>query len=144
MKTLYFLNQREPLRESQFVPIRPKETQWVLEKAPNRMTRRYHFETYDQLVFYVTNLLRYANQINHFPDLEIGYDTVLVTTYTHSLQDVTEQDTRMTRISDQIFKDAKYVPPEDPESDEQEEEEEDVDNDERLAEGYRFDWTADW
>ncbi len=144
MKTLYFLNQRGLIRESQFVPITPKETQWVLEKSPNRMTRRYHFDTYDQLVFYVTNLLRYANQINHYPELEIGYDTVLITTYTHSLQDVTEQDVRMTKTSDQIYKDSTYVPPEEPEVDEQEEEEEDVDNDERLAEGYRFDWTTDW
>lgn len=144
MKTLYFLNKGDLLNEGQTVPITPKETQWVLEKSPNRMTRRYHFDTYDQLVFYVTNLLRYANQINHYPELEIGYDTVLITTYTHSLQDVTEQDVRMTKISDQIYKDSTYVPPEEPEVDEQEEEEEDVDNDERLSEGYRFDWTTDW
>jgi pterin-4a-carbinolamine dehydratase len=89
MKTLYFLNKGDLLNESQFVPITPKETQWSVEKSPNRMVRRYHFDTYDQLVFFVSNLLKYANQINHYPDLEIGYDTVLVTTYTHSLQDLT-------------------------------------------------------
>lgn len=143
MKTLYFLNRGEILNENQFVPIKPKETQWVLEKSPNRMTHRYHFENYDQLVFFVTNLLKYANQINHFPDLEVGYDSVLVTTYTHSLQDVTEQDIRMSKIADQIFKDATYVPPNASNEDEQEEEE-NVNNDERLTERYRFDWTTDW
>jgi len=153
MKTLYFLNKGDLLHENQFVPIKPKITQWVLEKSPNRMTRRYHFDTYDQLVFFVTNLLKYAKQIDHFPDLEVGYDTVLVTTYTHNLQDVTEQDVRLSKISDQIFNDATYVAPDEEDDLEQDDEEDDleqdkgdddVDNDERLSEGYRFDWTTNW
>lgn len=143
MKTLYFLNQGSALNEAQFVPIKPKQTQWVTEKSPNRLTRRYHFDEYSQLVFFVSRLLSYANKINHYPDLEIGYDTVLVTTYTHSLQDVTEQDIRMVKMSDQVYDDATYVEPEIGE-DEDMEQEEDDNNDERLAEGYRFDWTTDW
>jgi len=143
MKTLYFLNKGDLLNEGQFVPIEPKETQWALEKSPNRMTRRYHFDTYDQLVFFVSNLLKYANQINHYPDLEVKYDSVLVTTYTHRLQDVTEQDLRMMKMSDQIYKDSTYIEATADEELEKEEDEND-DNDERLSEGYRFNWTAVW
>jgi 4a-hydroxytetrahydrobiopterin dehydratase len=143
MKTLYFLNQGSVLNESQFVPIKVKQSQWVVEKSPNRLTRRYHFEDYNQLVFFVSSLLAYANKINHYPDLEVGYDTVLVTTYTHSLQDVTEQDVRMTKMSDQIYSDAVYVASDFQDTDDAEQEENDT-NDERFTEGYRFDWTTDW
>ena len=143
MKTLYFLNQGSVLNESQFVPIKVKQSQWVVEKSPNRLTRQYHFEDYSQLVFFVSRLLSYANKLNHYPDLEVGYDTVLVTTYTHSLQDVTEQDIRITKMSDQIYSDAVYVATDFQDTDDEEQEENDV-NDERIAEGYRFDWTVDW
>ena len=143
MKTLYFLNRGEILSEAQFVPIKAKQSQWVVEKSPNRLTRRYHFEDYNQLVFFVSNLLSYANKLNHYPDLEVGYDAVLVTTYTHSLQDITEQDVRIKKMSDQIYSDAVYSATDFQDTDNAEQEE-NVNNDERLAEGYRFDWTTDW
>lgn len=142
MKTLYFLNQGSVLNEAQFLPIKPEQTLWVTEKSPSRLTRRYHFDDYGQLAFFVSRLLTYANKISHYPELEIGYDTVLVSTYTHSLQAITAQDTRMVKMSDQIYDDATYVKPDAGEDDT--EQEEDVNNDERLTEGYRFDWTTDW
>jgi 4a-hydroxytetrahydrobiopterin dehydratase len=143
MKTLYFLNRGEILSEAQFVPIKAKQSQWVVEKSPNRLTRRYNFEDYNQLVFFVSSLLSYANKLNHYPDLEVGYDTVLVTTYTHSLQDITEQDVRIKKMSDQIYSDAVYSATDFQDTDNAEQEE-NVNNDERLTEGYRFDWTTDW
>jgi pterin-4a-carbinolamine dehydratase len=72
MKTLYFLNRGEILSEAQFVPIKAKQSQWVVEKSPNRLTRRYNFEDYNQLVFFVSSLLSYANKLNHYPDLGVG------------------------------------------------------------------------
>jgi len=143
MKTLYFLNRGEILSEAQFVPIKAKQSQWVVEKSPNRLTRRYNFEDYNQLVFFISSLLSYANKLNHYPDLEVGYDTVLVTTYTHSLQDITEQDVRIKKMSDQIYSDAVYSATDFQDTDNAEQEE-NVNNDERLTEGYRFDWTTDW
>jgi len=125
------------------VPIKAKQSQWVVEKSPNRLTRRYNFEDYNQLVFFVSSLLSYANKLNHYPDLEVGYDTVLVTTYTHSLQDITEQDVRIKKMSDQIYSDAVYSATDFQDTDNAEQEE-NVNNDERLTEGYRFDWTTDW
>jgi hypothetical protein len=68
---------------------------------------------------------------------------VLVTTYTHSLQDITEQDVRIKKMSDQIYSDAVYSATDFQDTDNAEQEE-NVNNDERLTEGYRFDWTTDW
>jgi hypothetical protein len=78
--------------------------------------------------------MKYAQQIQHHPDILITIDQVTVTTYTQYLNDITEQDIRLAKMSDQIYTDVTYV----------QDEVSDVNNDERLAERYNFDWTTDW
>lgn len=139
MKTLYFLNRGDILNEDFTVPIKPKRSDWYTEVNPTRLVRSFEFESYDNLMFFVTNLMRYADKIDHHPNIQInGSESVLVETYTHSINDVSSQDTRLVKIADQIYKDSTYV------DDKEEENQENVDNDERLTERYRFDWTADW
>lgn len=143
MKTLYFLNRGDVINESQFVPIQPKKSEWVQDRDPNRLSREYQFDDYEQIAFFVKTLMSYANRVKHYPTIKIMQDkTVEVITYTSDLFDITAQDVRMTKMSDQIYKDATYVVPEP--TGEEEQGDENVNNDERLAEGYRFDWTTDW
>jgi pterin-4a-carbinolamine dehydratase len=143
MKTLYFLNRGDLITENQFVPIQPKKSEWVQERDPNRLRREYQFDDYEQIAFFVKTLMSYANRVLHYPVIKIMQDkSVEVVTYTSDLFDVTDQDVRMTKMSDQIYQDATYVAPEELERAEQGDN--NVDNDERLAEGYRFDWTTDW
>jgi len=139
MKTLYFLDQRggrSVLNERAALPIVPKKSEWIHLDNPHRITRTYYFDTYDQVISFVQNLMMYVNQIQHHPELVVKPDQVTVTTYTHQINDVTEQDLRLSKMADQLYIDTTYVPVED--------EVEDDDNDERLTERYRFDWTADW
>ena len=79
-------------------------------------------------------LMKYAQQIQHHPDILITTDQVTVTTFTQDINDITEQDIRITKMSDQLYADVTYV----------QDEVLDVNNDERLAERYSFDWTTDW
>ena len=138
MKTLYFLNRDRTLNEVSNVPIKPRQSDWYKEVNPSRLVRSFEFENIEQLTFFVTSLLNYTRKIDHNPTITIvGGSKVQVETYTPQVNDVTEQDVRLTKMSNQIYKDATYVPPE-------VEEEEDDTNDERLSEGYRFDWTTDW
>jgi len=143
MKTLYFLNRGEILNENQFVPIQPKKSEWIQERDPNRLTREYQFDDYEQIAFFVQTLMSYANRVRHYPVIRVQQDkSVEVITYTSDLFDITEQDMRMTKMADHIYKDATYVAPE--QTDARMQGEKNVNNDERLAEGYRFDWTTDW
>ena len=139
MKTLYFLNRGEILNENFSVPIKPKRSDWYTEVNPTRLVRSFEFESYKSLMFFVTNLMRYSDKIDHHPSISIYADkSVLVETYTHEINDVSSQDTRLAKLADQVYKDAVYVDVND------EENSNDVDNDERLTEGYNFDWTTDW
>lgn len=137
MKTLYFLNRSDILSEVSFVPIKPKSADWHKEVNPTRLVRSFEFESYSNLTYFVLELMKYADKIRHHPNITIGTDSVLIETWTHDINDVTEQDFRLTKMINQIYRDIEDFSV-------QEEEIENVDNDERLAEGYRFDWTTDW
>jgi len=142
MKTLYFLNKREILNEQMNLPIHARESRWARENNPPRLVRVYDFENIDQLMFFVSTFLNFTKKLDHHPQITIaGGEKVQIETYTHQVNEVTEQDLRIAKMADHLYKDATYVPPE-PEL--EEEEEENVNNDERLAEGYHFDWTTDW
>ena len=93
-------------------------------------------------MFFVSTFLNFTKKLDHHPQITIaGGEKVQIETYTQQVNEVTEQDLRIAKMADHLYKDATYVPPE-PEL--EEEEEENVNNDERLAEGYHFDWTTDW
>jgi 4a-hydroxytetrahydrobiopterin dehydratase len=139
MRTLYFLDQRSATRilnEQSNLPIIPKKSEWIQLEKPNRIARTYFFDSYEQVMQFVQNLMAYVNQIQHHPELVVKPDQVTVTTCTHQLNDVTEQDLRLSKMADELYIDTTYVPVES--------EVDDDDNDERLAERYRFDWTVDW
>jgi len=139
MKTLYFLNKGDLIGESMNVPIKPKQSDWYKEVNPTRMIRSFEFDSYEALMFFVSQTMRFSNKIEHHPNITImGDKSVLIETYTHELNDVSSQDMRIIRMTDQIYRDATYV------GEEPEAEQTDDDNDERLSEGYRFDWTTDW
>jgi pterin-4a-carbinolamine dehydratase len=139
MKTLYFLNKGDLLSESMTVPIKPVKMRWCKEVNPTRLIRSFEFDSYEKLMFFVTQLMRFSDRLGHHPNIAImGDKSVLVETYTHELNDVSDQDFRVTKMADQIYKDTRYIG-----EDLAEEQTDDV-NDERLVEGYRFDWTADW
>lgn len=139
MKTLYFLNKGDLLSESMTVPIKPVKMRWCKEVNPTRLIRSFEFDSYEKLMFFVSQLMRFSDRLGHHPNIAImGDKSVLVETYTHELNDVSDQDFRVTKMADQIYKDTRYIG-----EDLAEEQTDDV-NDERLVEGYRFDWTTDW
>ena len=134
MKTLYFLDRKGLLSENTNLPIVPKKSEWIRLDNPAKLTRSYPFERYEQVLIFVQMIMKYAQQIQHHPDILITTDQVTVTTFTQYLNDITEQDIRLAKMSDQIYTDVTYV----------QDEVSDVNNDERLAERYNFDWTTDW
>jgi len=139
MKTLYFLNKGELISESMTVPIKPVKMRWCKEVNPTRLLRSFEFDSYEKLMFFVSQLMRYSDKLGHHPNISVmGNNSVLVETYTHELNDVSAQDIRLTKMADQIYKDSRYI------GEEIAEELTDDVNDERLSEGYRFDWTTDW
>lgn len=141
MKKFDFLKKIETtlLKESN-LPLTPKKSEWerINKNGTVSIFREYTFENYEQLMFFVQKSMKYSYKINHFPSFEINDESVIVDTTTHNLNDVTEQDLRIAKTFDQLYKDSISIFKRNETKDNVN------DNDERHTEGYHFDWTNRW
>jgi 4a-hydroxytetrahydrobiopterin dehydratase len=67
------------------------------ERAGDAIRRRFTFGDFKGSVDFVTRLTPEAEAMNHHPDLEISWDTVIVSITTHSEGGLTENDFQLAR-----------------------------------------------
>ncbi|MFW6600323.1 4a-hydroxytetrahydrobiopterin dehydratase [Propionibacteriaceae bacterium Y2011] len=66
---------------------------WTVE--PETIEGRFSFDGFGQSIKFVTLLADEAEQMQHHPDIDIRYDTVVVTLATHSEGGVTQLDVEL-------------------------------------------------
>ena len=100
-------------RQSLFsdVPVKPEEGAWqeISKKEYNALFRSYTFESYDHLLYFINEVLKSSERVNHHPILKIDHRQVDVTLYTKDFQDVSESDLNLSKIIDEIFEDITYI-----------------------------------
>lgn len=68
------------------------DANWHYEQAPDTMTREFKFASYKAGVDFAVKLAQIAEELNHHPDIYIGYKTVRVTYWTHNANGLTHMD----------------------------------------------------
>jgi 4a-hydroxytetrahydrobiopterin dehydratase len=66
--------------------------QWSLVEAKPAIQRRFKFTNYYETMAFVNAIAWLAHQSNHHPDLEVSYQSCLVTYTTHDANGVTLKD----------------------------------------------------
>ena len=61
------------------------------------------------MLYFINETIKRAYEINHHPEMFITHNEVIVTLYTHDVNDVTEQDTRLAKYFDDIYEDITYI-----------------------------------
>ncbi|MDT8386241.1 MAG: 4a-hydroxytetrahydrobiopterin dehydratase [Thiogranum sp.] len=65
---------------------------WSLNADATEMQRSFRFKNYYHTIAFVNALAWIANQQDHHPDLEVGYNRCLVRFSTHSVGGLSEND----------------------------------------------------
>lgn len=68
------------------------DKQWQLKDGATKLVRECRFVDYYRVMSFVNALAHIANQENHHPDLEVGYNRVLITWTTHAIHGLSEND----------------------------------------------------
>ena len=90
------------------LPIEVKKPEWILLQDPERIAKTFEFDSFDNMRYFIDELLLEQERMNHHSLMIIDYMTVSVETYTHSLNAVTEQDLLLAKFCDEIFEDTRY------------------------------------
>lgn len=81
-----------PLKKEVIAEHLQKLKHWKLSEDGKKIIRYFHFSNFYQTMAFVNAIAWIANQENHHPDLEVGYNYCRVHFSTHAINDLTEND----------------------------------------------------
>lgn len=65
---------------------------WIINETGTHISRRFTFKDFYHTMAFVNAVAFIANQENHHPDLEVGYNVCLVKYQTHAVSGLTQND----------------------------------------------------
>ena len=96
------------LQPSDSVPIQPDESEWKILDYPERLARTFKFKEPRQRNAFVLELLGYQDENKHHSKITITSDKVIVESYTHDIDRVTELDKELAEFCDDLYEDVGY------------------------------------
>lgn len=93
------------------LPVNPTKTSWksLSENNINFMFKAYTFDYAKHLEYFISELLKQSNKIDHYPILLIDKDVVDVKLYTRDINDITETDIDFSKYIDEIYEEINYI-----------------------------------
>lgn len=80
------------LNEAEITPLLSQIPGWTVSKDGKKLTRRYTFKGFYKTMAFVNAVAWIANQENHHPDLEVGYNYCVINYTTHAVNGLTQND----------------------------------------------------
>lgn len=74
---------------------------WVY--LQNSIQKTFHFDRYMDGISFVNKVALKAEELNHHPDLTVGWCKIKVSYSTHDVNGVTENDVNMAKLTDKIL-----------------------------------------
>ncbi len=81
-----------PLSKEKVQELLSTLTDWKVNTENTRITRHFSFKNFYKTMAFVNAIAWMANQENHHPDLEVGYNYCIVHYATHAIKGLSEND----------------------------------------------------
>lgn len=91
------------------LPISPQTSEWIFLDEPERLVRRFSFERFSHLTYFLNELLAYQEHEKHHARITVEGRDVTIETYTHDIERVTLSDKNLAAFCDEIFADTKLL-----------------------------------
>jgi len=82
----------DPLSHAESEKLLGQLNKWHLSEDGKTITKAYSFKNFYHTMSFVNAIAFIANQENHHPDMEVGYDYCRVTFMTHAIGGLSEND----------------------------------------------------
>jgi len=91
------------------LPIKAPKQTWIQTDNPNKLNRSFDFDGPLQLLFFVSEVVAYQEEVSHHGKIVIEGQEVNIEVYTHDLNEVTGLDIKYAKEVDLIYKDARHI-----------------------------------
>ena len=86
-------------------PISVCSSSWSVHSDPERFSKNFKFKSRSRLSDFVSTVLEFEDEMNHHGEIQIKYDEVMISVYTHDVNRITELDQEYSRSVDLIYRD---------------------------------------
>lgn len=90
------------------LPVEVRSSQWKNLENPRRLSRIFSFDSADKQRYFINELLHYQERHSHHCRMTIDGSQVLIETYTHDINDITNLDLKLASFADEIFRDTQF------------------------------------
>ena len=90
-------------------PIKVDSSDWLRKDSPERIQRSYTFQSRDNALFFLNELLKMEDTLGHHAAILISENRVTVQLRTKVVDRVTDLDIEYARHADEIYDDAAYI-----------------------------------
>lgn len=80
------------MTESEVKELMPQISDWELSTDNKSIMRKFSFQDFYHTMAFVNAIAWVANQENHHPDLEVGYNYCNIKFFTHAVNGLTKND----------------------------------------------------
>lgn len=87
------------------MPVSPHVCSWTVYDSPERFHREFTFSSQDQVIAFLSEILRYQKAVNHSGVQKVDDNKVQVEVYTHDINRITELDQEYIKQVDFIYRD---------------------------------------
>lgn len=93
------------------MPIQPEEPSWdnKSDASKNYIEKTYQFHTHKHFLYFINEAIKKSYEMNHHPEMSITENQIVVTLYTHDINDITQQDLDLAKYYDDIYDDILYI-----------------------------------
>lgn len=99
-------------RDIEDVPISPEMSTWKViedDKGTKSLKKTYRMNDARHVLYFVNELIRRSEYINHHPMILIDHHSVAVQLTTKDLGDVTELDKELSEYCDELYSDVVHI-----------------------------------
>lgn len=75
---------------------------WQLE--PPKLRKEFKFRSFLEAMNFVNQISKLSEELNHHPNIYIYYNIVVIETWTHSENNITQKDYELAKKIDEILK----------------------------------------
>jgi pterin-4a-carbinolamine dehydratase len=90
------------------LPVSVDKAVWQTLENPTRLARLFVFDSLEKKKYFLNELLAYQAVENHDAKITIEGGEVRVETYTHDINNVSNQDLKLARFADEIYRDTRF------------------------------------
>ena len=93
------------------VPLSAEDHSWdtVYDNGRTYLRKVFYFDMTKHLIYFLNETIKKSEELHHHPKMIVDHNEIIVESFTHDVDEVTELDLELTAYIDEIYEDIVFI-----------------------------------